>query len=252
VLRRTFADRNRLIGDPGFVNIPLEQLLDAHYVGQRMTDIDRNHATPSSQIAAGVPLGEAAQTTHFSVVDEAGMAVSNTYTLNGDFGAQVQIPGTGVTLNDEMDDFTAKVGAPNQFGLIQGPQNRIQPGKRMLSSMSPTIVLKGGKLRAVLGSPGGPTIITTVAQIALQLIDTSRTLEQAVAAPRIHHQWLPDRIEYESELPAPSQRGLEALGHRLFDDGPIGHANCIEVDPETGIRRAVADVGRYGGKAVAY
>jgi gamma-glutamyltranspeptidase / glutathione hydrolase len=252
VLRRSFADRNRLIGDPDFVKVPLEELLNVDYVAQRMANIDPARATPSSEIAAGVPLQEHKHTTHFSVVDASGMAVSNTYTLNGDFGAKVQITGTGVTLNNEMDDFTAAVGAPNQFGLIQGPQNSIQPGKRMLSSMSPTIIVKAGKLRAVIGSPGGPTIITTVAQIALQLIDTGRSLEQAVNAVRIHHQWLPDQIWYEPELPAASVQGLAALGHHLINEGSIGHANCIEVDPATGVRRAVADVARDGGKAVAY
>jgi gamma-glutamyltranspeptidase/glutathione hydrolase len=167
-----------------------------------MAGIDPKHATPSSEIKAGLQLKESEHTTHFSVVDASGMAVANTYTLNGGFGARVVVPGTGVILNNEMDDFTSKVGSPNMFGLVQGPQNSIEPGKRMLSSMTPTIVVKDGKLRAVVGSPGGPTITTTVAQIVMQLIDHGRSLQQAVAATRVHHQWLPDQIWHEASLPA--------------------------------------------------
>jgi gamma-glutamyltranspeptidase/glutathione hydrolase len=251
-LRRNFADRNQLIGDPAFIDIPRKKLLDMSYMQQRMSDIDPKKATPSSQVAAGVELKEKLQTTHFSVVDKDRMAVSNTYTLNGDFGAKVQVPGTGVTLNNEMDDFTSKVGAPNMFGLVQGPQNAIQPGKRMLSSMTPTIIVKDGKLRAVVGSPGGPTIITTVAQIVLQLIDHQRSLEQAVKSVRIHHQWLPDQILHEAGLPAETIAALTAMGHTLKEWRRIGHANCIEVDPKTGSLIAVADIERDGGKASAY
>lgn len=252
VLRRSFADRNERIADPGFVDVPVSELTSPEYLARRLRDIDPKRATPSARIQPGVSFAEAAETTHFSVVDGSGMAVANTYTLNGDFGAQVQIPGTGVTLNNEMDDFTAGVGAPNQFGLIQGPQNAIAGGKRMLSSMSPTIIAKDGRLRAVLGSPGGPTIITTVAQLALQLIDAGRSLPAAVAAPRVHHQWLPDAILHEPGLPPSTLAGLVERGHRLETEPSIGHANCIEVDPRTGVLRAVADVGRYGGKAVAF
>jgi gamma-glutamyltranspeptidase / glutathione hydrolase len=252
ILRRTFADRNALLSDPDFAPLPSAQLLDPSYVRARMGDIDAARATPSAAVAAGAPRAEPAHTTHFSVVDAAGMAVANTYTLNGDFGALVQIPGTGVILNDEMDDFTAKPGAPNQFGLIQGRQNAIAPGKRMLSSMSPTIIARDGQVRAVVGSPGGPTIITTVAQIVMQLIDAGRSLEQAVAAVRVHHQWLPDQILHEPALPAATARALTGMGHHLAVDGSIGHANCIEVEPLTHTVRAVADVARYGGKAAAY
>jgi gamma-glutamyltranspeptidase/glutathione hydrolase len=251
VSRRAFADRNGLVGDPDFTPVPL-QLLDERYVRGRMADIDPRRATPSARVASGVPRREPTHTTHFSVVDAGGAAVANTYTLNGDFGARVQIPGTGVTLNNEMDDFTAKVGAPNQFGLIQGKQNAIAPGKRMLSSMSPTIITQGGALRAVVGSPGGPTIISTVAQIVMQLIDAGRSLEQAVAAVRVHHQWLPDEVLHEPGLPAETRQALEAMGHRLVSEESIGHANCIEVDPLGGSLRAVADVARFGGKAAAY
>ncbi len=251
-LRRTYADRNQLIGDPAFVKIPMQQLLDVGYITQRLANIDPKHATPSSEIGAGAKLQESEHTTHFSVVDGSGLAVANTYTLNGGFGARVVVPGTGVILNNEMDDFTAKVGAPNMFGLVQGPQNGVEPGKRMLSSMTPTIIAKDGKLRAIVGSPGGPTITTTVAQIVMQLIDHGRTLEQSVAATRVHHQWLPDQIWHEESLPAPTVAALAAMGHKLQSRSRIGHANCIEVDPKSAAFVAVADVARDGGKASAY
>lgn len=251
-LRRTYADRNHLVGDPAFVNIPLQQLLDVGYITQRLANIDPKHATPSSEIGAGVQLKESEHTTHFSVVDGSGVAVANTYTLNGGFGAKLIVPGTGVILNNEMDDFTSKVGAPNMFGLVQGPQNAIQPGKRMLSSMTPTIITKGGKLRAVVGSPGGPTITTSVAQIVMQLIDHGRSLEQAVSATRVHHQWLPDQIWHEDSLPKETADALAAMGHKLQSRSRIGHANCIEVDPKSAAFVAVADVDRDGGKASAY
>jgi len=251
-LRRIFADSTQLLGDPDFVDIPLRTLLDTGYIPKRMADIDRARATPSASIKSGVgPTGHL-ETTHFSVVDGAGMAVANTFTLNGGFGAKVQVPGTGVTLNNEMDDFTAKVGAPNMFGLVMGAQNGIQPGKRMLSSMTPTIVVKDGRLRAVVGSPGGPTIITTVAQIVMQLIDHHRPLVDAVGAVRVHHQWMPDEIAYEDALPAATIAALKAKGHAMRARARIGVANCIEVDPRTGALVAVADVNRDGGKAAAW
>jgi len=253
ILRRTYADRNLLLGDPDFISIPMQTLLDVSYIDKRVADIDPNKATPSDQISAGVEIQESEQTTHFSVVDGDGLAVANTYTLNGGFGAKLVIPGTGVILNNEMDDFTAKIGSPNMFGLIQGPQNAIAPGKRMLSSMTPTIVVKDGQLRAVLGSPGGPTITTTVAQIILQLIDYGRPLAQAVRDHRIHHQWKPDKIWHEAELEPKLKKALEKKGHTLETRGwRIGHANCIAVDPKTGAFEAVADTSRDGGSAAAY
>jgi gamma-glutamyltranspeptidase/glutathione hydrolase len=252
-LRRAYLDRNHLIGDPDFVAVPLATLLDPAYGAARVRDVDPERATPSSALAsAAAPPAESHQTTHFSVVDASGMAVANTYTLNGGFGAKLVIPGTGVILNNEMDDFTAKVGTPNMFGLVQGEQNAIAPGKRMLSSMTPTIVTRGGKLRAVLGSPGGPTITTTVAQIAMQLVDYGRTLPEAVREPRIHHQGLPDRVLAEQGTSAQLLDGLRARGHDVLVLPALGHANCIEVDPRTGELRAVADVARDGGKALAY
>ncbi len=251
-LRRVYADRNQLVADPAFIDVPMKTLLDVEYLKKRMADIKKDRATPSKEVGAGVELVEKPQTTHYSVVDGKGMAVANTYTLNGGFGARVAVPGTGVIMNNEMDDFTAKVGSPNMFGLVQGPQNAIAPGKRMVSSMTPTVVTRGGKLRAVCGSPGGPTISTTVAQVLLQLIDHGRSIDQAIAATRIHHQWLPDTIMHEESLDGATARALAARGHQLKSRGRIGHANCIEVDPDTGELRAVADSGRDGGDADAY
>ncbi len=251
-LRRVYADRNELIADPAFVNIPMKTLLDAEYMVKRLAKVDRQRATPSSEVGAGVELKEKPQTTHYSVVNEKGMAVATTFTLNGGFGAHLAVPGTGVILNNEMDDFTVKVGAPNMFGLVQGPQNAVAPRKRMLSSMTPTIVTRDGKLRAVCGSPGGPTISTTVAQVLLQVLDYNRPIDQAIASPRIHHQWLPDMVFHEKSLDPEIAKALAARGHALKSRGVIGHANCIEVDPKSGEMRAVADSGRDGGDADAF
>ncbi|WAS89632.1 gamma-glutamyltransferase [Nannocystis punicea] len=250
--RRTYADRNFLLGDPAFVKIPLEQLTDPTYLQARLADIDPNKATPSSKIAAGIGTKTSMQTTHYSVVDVLGNAVANTYTLNTGFGAKVVVPGTGVLLNNEMDDFSVKPGSPNTFGLVQGEQNKIEPGKRMLSSMSPTILVKDGKLRAVVGTPGGSTISTTVTQIVRALIDYGATIDQAVKAPRVHHQWMPDRIVTEPTLDPATIEGLKAKGHTIAEWPSIGHANSIEVDPKTQGYRAVADIARDGGAAVAY
>jgi gamma-glutamyltranspeptidase/glutathione hydrolase len=242
-----------LLGDPDFVELPMARLLDASYIASRVADIDPLHATPSSKIGAGVPARtESEQTTHFSVVDDAGNAVSNTYTLNLGFGSLFVVPGTGVLLNNEMDDFAVKPGTANAFGLVQGEQNRIEPGKRMLSSMTPTLLVKDGKLRAVLGSPGGPTITTTVSQLVRALVDYDLTIDAAVAAPRLHHQWLPDMIWAEDRISAELEKGLVDRGHQIRKRGAMGHANVIEVDPKTEGFRAVADESRDGGKAVAW
>ena len=250
--RRTYADRNLLLGDPDFVKLPLERLLDVSYVQERMADIDRKKATPSSDIDAGVPAGgkESEQTTHYSVVDAQGNAVASTTTLNLGFGARVVVEGAGFLLNNEMNDFSVKPGSPNVFGLVQGEPNKIEPGKRMLSSMTPTIVTKDGKLRAVVGTPGGPTITTTVFQIILALVDYGKPLDEAVEATRLHHQWLPDMIWTEERIDPALAKGLEALGHELRKRDSMGHANCIEI-LEDGRRRAVADVERDGGLALA-
>ncbi|MBK8266151.1 MAG: gamma-glutamyltransferase [Nannocystis sp.] len=256
--RRTYADRNMLLGDPDFVTVPVATLTDPKYVAARMRDVDLARATPSAEVGAGLPApAESMQTTHFSVVDVEGNAVSNTYTLNTSFGAKVVIPGTGILLNNEMDDFAVKPGTANAYGLVQGETNKIEPGKRMLSSMTPTIITKDGALRAVIGTPGGSTITTTVAQIVRALIDYGQTIDVAVKAPRLHHQWLPDRILAEPTADPALIEGLRARGHEVMVLGQggwrkIGHANCIEVDPKTRGFRAVADVSRDGGKAAAY
>jgi len=254
--RRAYADRNSWLADPAFVKVPLAGLLDPAYIRARMADIDPAHATPSSRVSAGQPSAreESPETTHFSVVDEAGAAVSNTYTLNSGFGAKLVLEGTGVLLNNEMDDFASNPGKPNAYGLVQGEQNKIEPGKRMLSSMTPTVITKDGRLRAVLGTPGGPTITTTVVQLVRALLDYGVSLDVAVRAPRVHHQWLPDRVLVEAAAEPQIVEGLRALGHEVttIQEGQIGHADCIEVDPETQGFRAVADVTRGSGGALAY
>ncbi len=251
--RRAYADRNEWIADPDFVRVPIAGLMDAGYIQSRMATIDPTRATPSSSIRAGAPRDESPSTTHFSVVDRAGNAVSNTYTLNTGFGARVVVPGTGILLNNEMDDFAANPGTPNVYGLVQGERNAIAPRKRMLSSMTPTVMLKDGQLRAVLGTPGGPTITTTVVQLVRALVDYGTPLDEAVRAPRIHHQWLPDQVFAEPNAEPAILEGLRARGHDVATSpGEIGHANCIEVDPKTRGFRAVADVTRGGGGALAY
>ena len=186
---------------------------------------------------------ESEQTTHYTVVDAKGDTVSNTYTLNTGYGSGVTVRGAGVLLNPAMDEFTSKPGSPNAFGLIQGEANAITPGKRPLSSMTPTIVLRGGKLFCSLGSPGGPTIINSVMQTLLNVIDHGMTLQEAVSAPRIHHQWLPDRVRHEpGGLPADVRAALEAMGHRFEEAArAMGDVEAIMIEPGTGIRIGASD-----------
>jgi gamma-glutamyltranspeptidase / glutathione hydrolase len=252
--RRAYADRNAWLGDPAFVKLPLAGLLDPEYMRARMSTIDPEHATPSSSLGPGAPRFESPQTTHFSIVDDWGNAVANTYTLNTSFGSKVVLEGTGVLLNNEMDDFAADPGKANTYGLVQNEPNKIEPKKRMLSSMTPTLLLKNGELRAVLGTPGGPTITTTVVQLVRALIDYGVTLDVAVRAPRVHHQWLPDQVLVEPEIEPAIVQGLEARGHKVVPStwGHFGHADDIEIDPATHGFRAVADVTRGGGSALAY
>ena len=229
--RRAFFDRAEFLGDPDFSNIPVAQLIDKRYGAAWRESIDPKHASASKdlvrpaifsqleQYASGhLPpraVAESDHTTHYSVVDPEGNAVAVTTTLNDSFGSRVTAEGMGFLLNDEMDDFAAKQGVPNMFGLIQGPANAIGPGKRPLSAMAPTIVLKDGKLFLVLGSPGGPRIITTVANILMGVVDYGMNIQEAVNAPRFHHQWLPDVARMESGFSPDTITRLEGMGHRI-------------------------------------
>jgi gamma-glutamyltranspeptidase/glutathione hydrolase len=207
---------------------------------------------------ASLRRAEKLETTHYSVVDAAGNAVANTYTINGAYGSGVTIPGTGILMNNEMDDFTSQVGTPNMFGLIQGEANAIVPGKRPLSSMTPTLVFKDGQLVLVTGSPGGPTIINTVLQIITNVIDHQMPVMQAVEAPRIHNQWMPDVMTYETfGLSPDSKRRLEALGHRLkvrdsYEGGYQGDGETVAIDLKTGLRLGAADPRKGDAAAVGY
>jgi gamma-glutamyltranspeptidase/glutathione hydrolase len=273
VMRRAFRDRAEYLGDPDFVPVPTAGLLDKAYIAGLMKNYDPQKATPSAGLAAGKPAGweaiaaldkklpvvkESLETTHFSVVDAAGNAVSNTYTLNGGYGSGVTIPGTGVLMNNEMDDFAAKPGSPNMFGLVQGEANAIAPGRRPLSSMVPTFVNKDGKLLLVTGSPGGPTIINTVLEIITNVIDHEMPVMQAVEAPRFHHQWMPDLMTYErGGLSIDTLNLLDAMGHKInrhqnFEGAYQGDGETIMVDPKTHLILGAADPRRGDAKAVGY
>jgi gamma-glutamyltranspeptidase/glutathione hydrolase len=229
--RRAFADRARYFGDPDFTDVPVAQLLDEDYLARRFATIRMDRATPSDQVQGGLRAlaargrREREETCHFSVVDDAGNAVSCTTTLNGAYGCGLAV--SGVLLNNEMDDFTVKPGVPNQFGLIQGEKNAIAPAKRPLSSMTPTILLKDGRPHLVLGSPGGPTIISTVCQVIYNHVAAGMSVKDAVAAARIHQQWMPDEVLFERLTPH-ERRSLEALGHRLRQrQRPMGDVQAV-------------------------
>jgi gamma-glutamyltranspeptidase/glutathione hydrolase len=272
--RRAFFDRAEFLGDPDFSKIPVAQLIDKRYSAAWRESIDPAHASHSKELqrpavfteleqyasghrAAAVP--ESNSTTHYSIVDSSGNAVAVTTTLNAWFGSRVTAEGLGFLLNDEMDDFTAKPGVPNMFGLIQGPANAIGPGKRPLSAMAPTIVLKDGKLFLVLGSPGGPRIISTVANILMGVVDYGLNLQQAVNAPRFHHQWLPDVAWVEADFSPDALKLLQKMGHKVevgveesgerelyWSDG-----ECVEVDLISNERLGASD-RRNHGKAIGF
>ena len=251
--RRAYADRNHYLADPDFIDIPLGRMTSRAYAQERAASISLNAATPSLDVGPGmVAPQDRVNTTHFSVVDELGNAVAVTTTLNSSYGSKVTVDGAGFVLNNEMDDFSAKPGTPNQFGLVQGENNAIAPGKRMLSAMTPTIVLDPeGSLRMVTGTPGGGTIITTVFQTISNVLDYQMNVVEAVSAPRVHHQHLPDQIFYESGgLDAATVRSLEVLGHTVFErQGTSGDVQMILV--EDGLLSAWSDP-RRGGRAVGY
>ena len=252
--KRAFADRNYYLADPDFVEMPLERMISDAYAADRAASISRGRATPSSAVEPGMgPASEEGEnTTHYSIVDADGMAVSMTTTINSWYGSKVTVAGAGFVLNNEMDDFAAKPGTPNQFGLVQGENNAVEPGKRMLSAMTPSIVLTPrGELLMVTGTPGGSTIITTVFQTISNVIDYGMNVAQAVNAPRVHHQHLPDQIYYEADgLPAETVSALEALGHTMVErSGVSGDVQAILV--VDGVLTAWSDP-RRGGRAMGY
>jgi gamma-glutamyltranspeptidase/glutathione hydrolase len=231
-LRHAYMDRNTYLGDPAFIKNPLERLLSPEYATAIRAKIDPQRPTPSTEVRPGAEPHEKLETTHYSVVDSQGNAVSVTYTINGLFGAGVTPPGTGVFLNNEMDDFTVKEGVANMFSLVQGEANAIAPGKRPLSSMAPTMVMKDGHVVMVLGSPGGSRIISIVLQVILNVIDYGMQPQEAVDAPRIHHQWLPDAIFTEPFALSPdTSHMLEANGYRIIEQSPWGAAELIALSP---------------------
>lgn len=231
--RRVYADRAKWLGDPDFVKVPVNELIDPVYATARMSTINFNQATKSSDIQAGVfPGYESPETTHYSVVDNEGNAVSITTTLNNSYGSKVFVGGAGFLLNDEMDDFSAKAGAPNLYGLIGSKANEIQPNKRMLSSMTPTIIEENGKLKMVVGTPGGSTIITSVFQVVLNTLEMGMNMQEAVEFPRFHHQWLPEKINVEPKRISEDQKyRLESKGYVFAPVSPYGLVEGILVLP---------------------
>ncbi|MGX1959968.1 gamma-glutamyltransferase [Serratia proteamaculans] len=229
-MRHAYMDRNTYLGDPEFIKNPIDRLVSKSYAEEIRKKIVADKATPSKNVQPGMEPHEKPETTHYSIVDHQGNAVSTTYTVNGRFGAVVIAPGTGFFLNDEMDDFTVKVGEKNLYGLVQGTANSIAPGKRPLSSMSPTLVTKDNKIFMVLGSPGGSRIITITLQTALNVIDHGMAPQEAVDAPRIHHQWLPDEVYYEQRgVSADSLKILSGMGYKMVEQTPWGAAELILV-----------------------
>jgi gamma-glutamyltranspeptidase/glutathione hydrolase len=216
VMRRFYADRSEYFGDPDFYQVPVRKLLDPRYIASRRASIDPAHATPSDQIRPGaLAAHESTETTHFNIVDSEGNAVAVTYTLTGGYGSGVTVPGLGFLLNDEMDDFTAKPGAENMFHLTQGEANAIQPGKRPVSSMAPTIVTRDGKLFLVLGAPGGGRIPNGILQVILNVEDFHMNVQDAVDWPRFHHQWMPDMLYVEKGISPDTVALLHAMGHEV-------------------------------------
>jgi gamma-glutamyltranspeptidase/glutathione hydrolase len=257
IMRRAMADRAQYVADPAFADVPLARLTSMAHADARRRTIDPEHA---SEIGPGELPNESPNTTHFVVVDAQGGVVSNTFTLNDSFGSGAVAKGTGFILNDEMDDFTTKLRAPNAWGFVQGERNAIAPGKRPQSSMCPTIVMKDGRVAFALGSPGGPTIPTNILQVISNIIDFGMNVQEAIESPRVHHQWMPDLIAWEERsLPADVRERLAAMGHHFVDhpgtpttEGErfLGDVEVIAID-EDGIRRGGADP-RRGGAARGY
>src|SRR5580704_6009710 len=252
-MRHAYRDRNTYLGDPAFVDNPTAHLLSAQYAESIRAQIQPDRATPSSALQGLAAADEHATTTHYSVVDHSGNAVSVTYTINDSFGAKVIAGNTGFLLNDEMDDFTAKPGVPNIFGLVQGKANAVAAGKRPLSSMTPTLVFKDGKPVLVIGTPGGSRIITTVMEVIVNFIDHGMTLQEAIDAPRIHHQWLPDTIGAEPfALSADTVKTLTAMGYKIVPLEPWGSGNAVEAIGIAPASAAAAKALQFPRPAVFY
>jgi gamma-glutamyltranspeptidase/glutathione hydrolase len=265
--RRAFFDRAEFMGDPDFSKIPVAQLIDKKYAAAWRDSIDAIHASASNELKRPAIFSELEQyaathpqpmanhepphTTHYSVVDAEGNAVAVTTTINDWFGSRVTAEGLGFLMNDEMDDFSAKPGVPNSDGLIQGPANAIGPGKRPLSSMTPTIVVRDGKTVMVLGSPGSSRIITTVANVLIGVVDYGMNIQEAVNAPRFHNQWLPDLLYVERWFSPDTMQALQKMGYKVDASGYWSEAECIAIDSKTGERLGASD-GRGGGKAMGY
>ncbi|WP_209437048.1 gamma-glutamyltransferase [Methylobacterium variabile] len=246
-MRHAYIDRNSYLGDPDFVKNPVERLTDKAYAAKIRASIDPQKAGDSAALKPGVPPHEGSNTTHYSIVDSQGNAVSVTYTLNDWFGTRIVAEGTGVLLNNEMDDFTAKVGVPNIYGLLQGEANAIAPGKTPLSSMSPTIVTKDGKPVFVTGTPGGSRIITVVLHSILNVVDYGMNVQEAADAPRIHHQWMPDVTNVERFALSPDTRKiLEGMGHRFGPPQPANHLSAILIGAPTLGGKPVGSFRYYG------
>lgn len=227
-MKLAYADRSKFLGDSDFVSVPIAQLTSKTYASTLSQKINYYRATPSNEISSGNPYQvESKDTTHYSVIDQYGNAVANTYTLNLDYGTGLTASGTGILLNNEMDDFSAKPGVPNFFGLIGGEFNAIEPDKRMLSSMTPTIVMKEGKPFLVTGSPGGSQIITTVLQVIMNVIDHQMNIAEATNAVRVHHQWLPDELRFEQGLNRDTRWLLSGKGYKVVDGNSIGSTQSI-------------------------
>ena len=252
-MRRAYADRNEYVGDPDFVNVPIAGLLDRAYLAKLRASIDPEHATPSDVVRPGRPAGTGhLETTHYSVVDADGNAVAVTYTLNAGYGNGITVPGLGFLLNNEMDDFAAKPGTPNMFGLVQGEANAIQPGKRPLSSMTPTILVRDGKLFMTVGAPGGSRISTAVMQVILNVIDFGMNVQEAVDAPRFHHQWLPDKLSLERGISPDTVALLQSRGYDVDYSPGVVLAQVAAIVSDGGWLQGASDGRSAAGKAAGY
>jgi gamma-glutamyltranspeptidase/glutathione hydrolase len=246
-MRHAYVDRNFLLGDPDFVKNPLDELLDKQYAARIRSAIDPGRAGDSRALKPGIETREGTHTTHYSIADRLGNAVAVTYTLNDWFGARVMAAGTGVLLNDEMDDFTSKPGVPNMYGLVQGVANKIEPGKRPLSSMTPTIVTRNGRPWMIVGTPGGSRIITAVLHTLINVVDYGMDIQEAVDAPRIHQQWLPEETYVEARALSPDTRAiLVSMGHKLTEPQPENHVAAILIGAPSLASKPVGDNVFYG------